>query len=186
MPDRGCRPISFRRPSARHPWAGSSRAWPTWLESTSAWDQPRREPTASGRGAQAEVNRRCQVLRPEIDSAGREKEMKRMAIGSAEPVKTDIRVDVDDLVHTGPSTIAGRFLRTFWMPAYRSEDVTVGRAKPLRIMDEDLTLYRGESGSIHAVAFRCAHRGTQLNTGWVEGENIRCFYHGWVYDGAGR
>ena len=109
-----------------------------------------------------------------------------MAIGSAEPVKTDIRVDVDDLVHTGPSTIAGRFLRTFWMPAYRSEDVPVGRAKPLRIMDEDLTLYRGESGSIHAVAFRCAHRGTQLNTGWVEGENIRCFYHGWVYDGAGR
>ena len=102
------------------------------------------------------------------------------------PVKTDIRVDVDDLVHTGPSTIAGRFLRTFWMPAYRSEDVPVGRAKPLRIMDEDLTLYRGESGSIHAVAFRCAHRGTQLNTGWVEGENIRCFYHGWVYDGAGR
>jgi 5,5'-dehydrodivanillate O-demethylase oxygenase subunit len=53
-------------------------------------------------------------------------------------------------------------------------------------MSEDLTLYRGESGQAHLVAFRCAHRGTQLSTGWVEGDNLRCFYHGWIYDGAGQ
>src|SRR5262249_22542868 len=33
---------------------------------------------------------------------------------------------------------------------------------------------------------RCAHRGTQLSTGWVEGDCIRCFYHGWKYDGSGQ
>ena len=36
------------------------------------------------------------------------------------------------------------------------------------------------------MAFRCAHRGTQLSTGWVEGDCVRCFYHGWKYDGAGQ
>jgi nitrite reductase/ring-hydroxylating ferredoxin subunit len=49
----------------------------------------------------------------------------------------------------------------------------------------DFTLYRGEWGEPHAVAFRCAHRGTQLSTGWVEGDHLRCFYHGWIYNGAG-
>ena len=53
-------------------------------------------------------------------------------------------------------------------------------------MSEDFTLYRGESGSPHCVAFRCAHRGTQLSTGWVEGDELRCFYHGWKYDVDGR
>src|SRR5438270_11130358 len=53
-------------------------------------------------------------------------------------------------------------------------------------MSEDFTLYRGEDGTPHLVAFRCAHRGTQLSTGWVEGDCIRCFYHGWKYDGAGQ
>ena len=32
----------------------------------------------------------------------------------------------------------------------------------------------------------CAHRGTQLSVGWVEGENVRCRYHGWMYDGTGQ
>ena len=36
------------------------------------------------------------------------------------------------------------------------------------------------------VGYRCAHRGTQLSVGWVEGDFIRCFYHGWKYDGAGQ
>src|SRR4029453_2584574 len=51
---------------------------------------------------------------------------------------------------------------------------------------QDFTIYRGEDGTAHVVAPRCAHRGTQLSTGWVEGDCIRCFYHGWKYDGAGQ
>lgn len=91
-----------------------------------------------------------------------------------------------DLVHTGPGTLAGRYLRLFWHPVYRSEDLPAGRARPLKIMSEEFTLYRGEGGQAHAVAFRCAHRGTQLSTGWVEGDNLRCFYHGWMFDGSGQ
>jgi 5,5'-dehydrodivanillate O-demethylase oxygenase subunit len=91
-----------------------------------------------------------------------------------------------DLYHTGPGTLAGRFIRRFWQPIFRAEDLPVGRALPRRFASEDFTLYRGESGQPHAVAFRCAHRGTQLSTGWVEGDELRCFYHGWKYGPDGQ
>jgi 5,5'-dehydrodivanillate O-demethylase len=100
--------------------------------------------------------------------------------------ETEPTTEAQDFVHTGPGTVAGRYLRMFWQPVYRSEDLAAGRATPLRIMSEDLTLYRGESGRAQALAFRCAHRGTQLSTGWVEGDDLRCFYHGWKYDGSGQ
>jgi 5,5'-dehydrodivanillate O-demethylase oxygenase subunit len=94
--------------------------------------------------------------------------------------------DYSDFDHTGPGTLAGRYLRSFWQPVYRSRDLVPSRAKPIRIMSQDFTLYRGESGQPHLLDFRCAHRGTQLSTGWVEGDQIRCFYHGWVYDQHGQ
>jgi 5,5'-dehydrodivanillate O-demethylase oxygenase subunit len=100
--------------------------------------------------------------------------------------RTWTKADWTDFWHTGPDTLAGQYLRRFWQPVARSQDLPVGRAKPVRLMGEDLTLYRGETGQAHLVAFRCAHRGTQLSTGWVEGDTIRCFYHGWVYDGNGQ
>jgi len=94
--------------------------------------------------------------------------------------------DYTDFEHTGPGTLAGRYMRMFWQPIYRAEDLVPGHAVPIRIMSEDFTLYRGEDGVCHLVAFRCAHRGTQLSTGWVEGDCIRCRYHGWKYDGSGQ
>jgi 5,5'-dehydrodivanillate O-demethylase oxygenase subunit len=91
-----------------------------------------------------------------------------------------------DYIHTAPGTLAGRYLRRFWQPIYIASDLAPGRSVPIRIMSEDLTLYRGESGTAHLVAFRCAHRGTQLSTGWVEGDELRCFYHGWKYGPDGQ
>ena len=91
-----------------------------------------------------------------------------------------------DFVHTGPGTLAGRYLRMFWQPVYRAQDLGVGGAVPVRIMSETFTLYRGESGKPYLLEFRCAHRGTQLSTGWVEGDSIRCRYHGWRYEGTGQ
>jgi 5,5'-dehydrodivanillate O-demethylase len=88
--------------------------------------------------------------------------------------------------YTGPGTLGGRYLRRFWQPVYLAADLPPGRAVPIRVMDENFTLYRGEGGTPHVLAFRCAHRGTQLSTGWVEGDCIRCFYHGWKYDHTGQ
>jgi 5,5'-dehydrodivanillate O-demethylase len=77
-------------------------------------------------------------------------------------------------------------MRRFWQPVYRAKDLPVGHTKPIRIMSEDFTLYRGESSLPHVLEFRCAHRGTQLSAGWVEGDCIRCAYHGWKYDSSGQ
>lgn len=79
----------------------------------------------------------------------------------------------------------GKLLRKFWQPVALAEDVQAGAAIPLLVMGEELTLYRGESGALHLVGGRCAHRRTLLHTGWVVGEEIRCIYHGWQFDGKG-
>ena len=91
-----------------------------------------------------------------------------------------------DFAHTGPGTLAGRYLRSFWQPVYRAGDLPAGKMVPIQIMSEWFTLYRGDTGTAHLTAFRCAHRGTQLSTGWVEGDCVRCRYHGWKYDASGQ
>jgi len=53
-------------------------------------------------------------------------------------------------------------------------------------MGQDFVLFRGEGGAVHMLDPRCPHRGTLLVAGWVEEDCLRCFYHGWKYDGAGR
>ena len=96
------------------------------------------------------------------------------------------KITYADFVQTGRGSLAGRFLRTFWQPLYCSHELPRGKAVPVRIMNEDLTLYRGQSGMAHLLGFRCAHRGTQLSVGWVEEDCLRCFYHGWKYDASGQ
>ena len=76
-------------------------------------------------------------------------------------------------------------MRQFWLAVHRSEDLESGHAKPIRIMSEDYTLYRGESGRAQVFDYRCPHRGAQLHLGWVEGDAIRCLYHGWKFDCSG-
>jgi 5,5'-dehydrodivanillate O-demethylase len=79
----------------------------------------------------------------------------------------------------------GKLLRQFWHPVALASDVTNGKARRVRMLDEELTLYRGESGKPYLVAGRCAHRCNVLHTGWVQDDQIRCMYHGWRYDGSG-
>jgi 5,5'-dehydrodivanillate O-demethylase oxygenase subunit len=95
-------------------------------------------------------------------------------------------IDAAVLAHTGPGTLAGRYLRRFWMPVARLEDVAAGRARTIQVLGEKFTYFRGTTGDPHLVAAECAHRGTLLSTGHVEENCIRCFYHGWKYDGDGQ
>ncbi len=102
------------------------------------------------------------------------------------PRKTRRKFDFNEVTRTGPGTLAGTYMRRFWHPVWRAQDLAAGQALPVRIMGEDFTLYRGDSGVPHAVAQRCAHRRTVLSAGYVEGDAIRCLYHGWKYDAGGR
>jgi len=109
-----------------------------------------------------------------------------VAVATQDPPRQYAEADYTDFEHTGPDTLAGRYLRTFWHPVYVSEQLQPGWTAPIKILNEQLTLYRGESGTVHLVDFRCAHRGTQLSTGWVEDDCIRCRYHGWMFDASGQ
>ena len=89
------------------------------------------------------------------------------------------------LTETTRGTPMGDLLRRFWQPVALSRELAPGKAMPVRILGDTLTLYRGASGKAYLLAGQCRHRGTVLHTGWVEGERIRCMYHGWQFDGSG-
>ena len=91
-----------------------------------------------------------------------------------------------DIATTRPGTPGGAFMRQFWHAVCRSQDLPAGHAKPIRIMSEDYTLYRGHSGTVQIVAHRCPHRGAPMHLGWVEDDGIRCAYHGWKFERSGR
>ena len=91
----------------------------------------------------------------------------------------------DEFEPIGPGSLAGRYLKSFWQPVYRSKDLKAGAAKPLRVFAQDFTIYRGRTGNAQVLAARCPHRGTRLSTGRVEGDSIRCFYHGWKFAPSG-
>jgi 5,5'-dehydrodivanillate O-demethylase len=96
------------------------------------------------------------------------------------------RITEKDIGRTGPGTLAGRYLRSFWQPVFHAAELTAGRPRLLRVMGEDFTLYRGQDGVARLTQSRCPHRGMLLSAASVEGGSLRCFYHGWAFDSAGR
>ena len=96
------------------------------------------------------------------------------------------RVQEIDIATTRPGTPGGTFMRQFWIALDNSANLPPGRARPIRIMSENYTLYRGHSGKAQVVAQRCPHRGAMMHLGWVEDDDIRCVYHGWKYDCSGQ
>lgn len=87
---------------------------------------------------------------------------------------------------TGADTTMGKLLRSFWQPVGLSASLETSKAKTIKIMGETLTLYRGESGQVYLVGGYCPHRLTLLANGWIDGDEIRCIYHGWQFNGAGQ
>src|SRR3982750_3642757 len=71
-------------------------------------------------------------------------------------------------------------------PSTQPVDRTLRRCAHSLAITRAFPLYRGESGKARVMANECAHRLSVLSTGWVEGETIRCRYHGWRYDASGQ
>lgn len=88
------------------------------------------------------------------------------------------------LTRFGPGTPMGNLLRRYWQPVACSELVT-SKPQRLKILGEELVIYRGASGAPVLMQLRCAHRSVALDYGRVEGDSIRCPYHGWLYDHTG-
>ena len=89
------------------------------------------------------------------------------------------------LTHIGPGTPMGRYMRFFWHPIAAVEELK-DHPKPVRILGEDLVLFRTTNGKLGLVAQRCAHRSASLGCGMIEDDGIRCAYHAWKYDLTGQ
>lgn len=88
------------------------------------------------------------------------------------------------LTEVGPGTPMGELLRRYWHPIGLLADANETPRK-LRVLGEDLILFRDRSGRAGLVYPHCAHRGTSLYYGKVEERGIRCCYHGWLFDVQG-
>ena len=74
-----------------------------------------------------------------------------------------------------------------WQGIGFSEEVTVGQVVSRHILGRDLVLFRGENGVLKVVDAYCPHLGAHLGSGGdVIGNNIRCPYHHWQFDGTGK
>lgn len=87
-------------------------------------------------------------------------------------------------------TLAARARRTgmnpnFWYPAELAQRLRPGGVIETQFWNESIALFKGEDGTIGAVANRCAHRHIKLSYGSVVGNQLVCRYHGWSYDRAG-
>jgi phenylpropionate dioxygenase-like ring-hydroxylating dioxygenase large terminal subunit len=92
----------------------------------------------------------------------------------------------DLLTHTGPGTPCGEFMRRYWHPLALADELEPdGPPIPVRILGEDLVLYRDRQGTLGLLGRWCSHRGTDLSYGEVEDVGLRCGYHGWLYDQKG-
>ncbi|MGB5757169.1 MAG: Rieske 2Fe-2S domain-containing protein [Acidimicrobiales bacterium] len=90
-----------------------------------------------------------------------------------------------DLIEVERGTPTGEMLRRYWHPFAVSADAD-DTPRPVRILGEDLILFRDGRGRPGLVHPRCCHRGTTLYYGKVEAEGLRCCYHGWLFDTEGR
>lgn len=90
------------------------------------------------------------------------------------------------LTQVGPGTPMGEVLRRHWHPVAGIDELDRNPVKPVRLMGEDLVLFKDLSGRYGLVDRHCAHRRADLSYGFVEANGIRCNYHGWQYDAHGQ
>ena len=93
---------------------------------------------------------------------------------------TDLPSENKELTHVQPGTAAGEYLRRFWHAISLSSEL---KDLPLlvRILGEDLVLFRDLSGRLGLLHRHCAHRRASLEFGKLEERGIRCCYHGWLF-----
>ena len=92
---------------------------------------------------------------------------------------------LDDLPRTGPGTRGGEMLRRYWHPVCLSanlKDIPIA----VRMLSEDLVVFRDGKGRPGLLGDRCPHRLASLEYGQVREDGLMCSYHGWKYDVKGR
>ena len=90
------------------------------------------------------------------------------------------------LTQVGPGKPMGELLRRYWHPIAGASEFDKRSTKPIRLMGEDLVLYKDLSGNFGLLARQCPHRRADLAYGMVEKNGLRCNYHGWAFNETGQ
>src|SRR5437879_13791298 len=90
------------------------------------------------------------------------------------------------LTRVGPGTPGGELLRRYWHPVGVAQELTAEQpTRFVRLLGENLVLFRDKLGRVGLIGDHGSHRGASLCYGRVEERGISCAYHGWLYDTAG-
>jgi phenylpropionate dioxygenase-like ring-hydroxylating dioxygenase large terminal subunit len=88
---------------------------------------------------------------------------------------------------TGPDTPGGALMRHYWHPIALADELPPGGAPmPVKILGEELVLFRDDRNRLGLLGLYCSHRCADLSYGRIEDGGLRCLYHGWLYDINGR
>lgn len=90
-----------------------------------------------------------------------------------------------ELTSVGPATPCGEWMRRAWQPIAMTSEVEAAPVA-LRVLGEDLVLFRDKSGRLGLLHKHCSHRGASLEYGVIMEQGISCCYHGWHFDVDGR
>jgi 5,5'-dehydrodivanillate O-demethylase len=91
-----------------------------------------------------------------------------------------------ELTRVGAGTPCGELMRRYWHPVYPEALLRENPVAKVRVLGEDLVLYRDRGGRLGLIGDRCPHRRTSLALGIPEAEGLRCCYHGWRFNAEGR
>jgi phenylpropionate dioxygenase-like ring-hydroxylating dioxygenase large terminal subunit len=95
--------------------------------------------------------------------------------------------DNDLVTQTDAGTPCGELMRRYWHPVALAREIPPGSPpKPVRLLGEDLVLFRTKKGEPGLMDLHCPHRGTDLSYGRIEDDGLRCLYHGWKMGLDGR
>jgi phenylpropionate dioxygenase-like ring-hydroxylating dioxygenase large terminal subunit len=85
-----------------------------------------------------------------------------------------------------PNPLRDPVLLNDWHPVAIASQIAAGVVTPTDLLDTRLALWRDNAGQLHAWEDRCPHRGTRLSMGTLQGDTLRCAYHGWTFGSEGR
>jgi len=96
------------------------------------------------------------------------------------------REENERLTRVGPGTPMGTLLRRYWFPIAAAADLDANPVKGIKLLGEDLVVFRDRGGRLGLIGERCPHRRVSMRYGIPEADGLRCCYHGWMFDGQGR
>jgi len=94
--------------------------------------------------------------------------------------------DNERLTQVKAGTPVGDLLRRYWYPIAAVSELARHPTKLVKILGEELVLFKDTTGKLGLIDAHCPHRGAQLVYGMAEEDGIRCAYHGWKFNHAGR